>query len=223
MTAQAHPVAQRRLSGPGEFAWSVATILSKELRGRFRGRRAFVVLTVYLAILALIAYGAYTVEAPSARDAALGASDPDGIAAGASLANASASIGQAIFSMLSVFQLLLVAFIGIERRVRQPMLPLGLFRRPSFTGVQLAAFTMSGSLLAMFLYLTLYLQNYLGYAPLGLGKVDIAGLCDLLESSGNDLMIMAELDPSKGQPHTPLEAARINKETMQKLGYTFRS
>ena len=44
----------------------------------------------------------------------------------------------------------------------------------------------------------------------------------LLESSGNDLMIMAELDPSKGQPHTPLEAARINKETLQKLGYTFR-
>ena len=30
-------------------------------------------------------------------------------------------------------------------------------------------------------------EHYLGYAPLGLGKVDIAGLCDLLESSGNDL------------------------------------
>jgi inosose dehydratase len=37
--------------------------------------------------------------------------------------------------------------------------------------------------------------HYLGYAPLGRGKVDVAGLCDLLESSGNDLMIMAELDP----------------------------
>jgi ABC-type transport system involved in multi-copper enzyme maturation permease subunit len=112
MTAQGYPVAPRRMSGPGEFAWSVATILSKELRGRFRGRRAFVVLTIYLAILALIAYGAYTVEAPSARDAALGASGAEGIPGGASLANASASIGQAIFSMLSVFQLLLVAFIA---------------------------------------------------------------------------------------------------------------
>jgi inosose dehydratase len=66
-------------------------------------------------------------------------------------------------------------------------------------------------------------EHYLGYTPVGLGKVDIAGLCDLLESSGNDLMIMAELDPSKGQPHTPLEAARLNKETLQKLGYTFRT
>ena len=66
-------------------------------------------------------------------------------------------------------------------------------------------------------------EHYLGYTPLGMGKVDIPGLCDLLEGSGNDIMIMAELDPSKGQPHTPLEAARINKETLQKVGYTFRT
>jgi hypothetical protein len=54
-------------------------------------------------------------------------------------------------------------------------------------------------------------EHYLAYTPLGLGKVDVGGICDLLESSGNDLMIMAELDPSKGQPHTPLEAARIKR------------
>jgi inosose dehydratase len=63
--------------------------------------------------------------------------------------------------------------------------------------------------------------HYLGYTPLGLGKVDIRALCDLLESSGNDLMILAELDPSKGQPHTPREAARSNEATMRRLGYTF--
>ena len=64
---------------------------------------------------------------------------------------------------------------------------------------------------------------YEGYCPLGQGKVDIAGLCDLLDKSGNDLMIMAELDPTKGMPLAPLDAARINKETLQKLGYVFRS
>jgi inosose dehydratase len=64
--------------------------------------------------------------------------------------------------------------------------------------------------------------HYEGYCPLGQGKVDVAGLCDLLESSGNDLMIMAELDPSKGMPLAPFDAARINKETLQKLGYSFR-
>jgi EmrB/QacA subfamily drug resistance transporter len=83
--------------------------------------------------------------------------------------NAEGWSSRLIVSLLAGSTVLLVAFIGIERRVRQPMLPLGLFRRPSFTGVQVAAFTMSGSLLAMFLYLTLYLQNYLGYAPLAAG------------------------------------------------------
>jgi inosose dehydratase len=65
--------------------------------------------------------------------------------------------------------------------------------------------------------------HYLGYCPLGMGKVDIAGVAALLESSNNDLMLMCELDPSAGQPHTPRAAAQINKAAMAKLGYSFRS
>jgi inosose dehydratase len=65
--------------------------------------------------------------------------------------------------------------------------------------------------------------HYEGYCPLGTGKVDVAALCDLLDGSGNDLMIMAELDPSKGMPLAPLEAATINKQTLQKLGFAFRT
>jgi predicted MFS family arabinose efflux permease len=49
------------------------------------------------------------------------------------------------------------------------MLPLGLFRSRAFTGVQLAAFAVWASLFALFLYLTPYLQNYLGYSPLQAG------------------------------------------------------
>src|SRR5437764_533853 len=64
---------------------------------------------------------------------------------------------------------MLAAFAAIEQRVAEPMLPLGLFRRRAFTGVQLAAFAVSASLFALFLYLTLYLQNYLGYSPLQAG------------------------------------------------------
>jgi Na+/melibiose symporter-like transporter len=64
---------------------------------------------------------------------------------------------------------LLAAFVAIERRVREPMLPLSLFRRRAFTGVQLSAFAVSGSMFALFLYLTLYLQSYLGYSPIDAG------------------------------------------------------
>jgi hypothetical protein len=44
------------------------------------------------------------------------------------------------------------------------MLPLGLFKRPAFTGVQVAAFGVSASMFALFLYFTLYLQGYLGHS-----------------------------------------------------------
>jgi EmrB/QacA subfamily drug resistance transporter len=74
-----------------------------------------------------------------------------------------------IVSLFVGSAVLLVAFLAIEQRVREPMLPLALFRIPSFTGVQLAAFALSASLYAMFLYLTLYLQSYLGYSPFETG------------------------------------------------------
>jgi EmrB/QacA subfamily drug resistance transporter len=74
-----------------------------------------------------------------------------------------------ILALFAGSSVLLAGFVAIERRVAEPMLPLGLFRRRAFTGVQLAAFAISGSLFALFLYLTLYLQNYLGYSPLETG------------------------------------------------------
>lgn len=98
----------RRLPRLREFGASVSTILVKELRSRFRGRRAFVVITVYLTVLALIAYGVYSVVAPIARTQAQFGGGPFGTG----FANASATIGQALFALLSLFQLLLVAFIA---------------------------------------------------------------------------------------------------------------
>jgi EmrB/QacA subfamily drug resistance transporter len=74
-----------------------------------------------------------------------------------------------IVSLFVAAAVLLVAFVAIERRVAEPMLPLGLFRRRAFTGVQLAAFALSGSIFALFLYLTLYLQSYLGLSPFEAG------------------------------------------------------
>ena len=89
-----------------EFGASVATIMVKELRSRMRGRRAFIVLTVYLAILALITYGVYVIIAPNASMMAGGFGQFGG------QASASALIGQSIFTTLSIFQLILVCFIA---------------------------------------------------------------------------------------------------------------
>jgi ABC-2 type transport system permease protein len=107
MTALASPMRPRRRAALGEFLGSLSTMMVKELRSRFRGRRAFLVLTLYLAVLALIAYGAYAAVAPTARELA---QFGEGFAGGNP--NASAKVGQAIFALLSVIQLLLVCFIA---------------------------------------------------------------------------------------------------------------
>ncbi|MDX6488903.1 MAG: hypothetical protein QOK13_1518 [Gaiellaceae bacterium] len=64
---------------------------------------------------------------------------------------------------------LLVAFCTVELRQSEPMLDLRLFRNPAFAGAQITAFTLSAAAFSMFLYLTLYLQNVLGFTPLGAG------------------------------------------------------
>jgi len=74
-----------------------------------------------------------------------------------------------IVSLFAAAAVLLAAFLAIEARVREPMLPLGLFKRRAFTGVQLAAFAVSGSMFALFLYLTLFLQSFLGLSPVEAG------------------------------------------------------
>jgi EmrB/QacA subfamily drug resistance transporter len=74
-----------------------------------------------------------------------------------------------IVSLFAAAAVLMIAFITIELRAKEPMLPLGLFKRRAFTGVQLAAFAVSGSMFALFLYLTLYLQSFLGYSPIDAG------------------------------------------------------
>jgi predicted MFS family arabinose efflux permease len=68
-----------------------------------------------------------------------------------------------------------VAFVAIEARVAQPMLPLRLFRNPSFTGAQVGAIGISGSLFALWLYLTLYLQQVLGLSAIEAGLVFVPG------------------------------------------------
>jgi EmrB/QacA subfamily drug resistance transporter len=74
-----------------------------------------------------------------------------------------------IVAFLGLALVLLVAFIVVERLQSRPMLDLTLFRRPAFTGASIVAFAMSASFFSMFLYLTLYLQDVLGYDPLQAG------------------------------------------------------
>jgi EmrB/QacA subfamily drug resistance transporter len=64
---------------------------------------------------------------------------------------------------------LIVLFVIVERRQERPMLDLTLFQKPAFAGASIVAFAISSSMFSMFLYLTLYIQDVLGYTPLQAG------------------------------------------------------
>jgi EmrB/QacA subfamily drug resistance transporter len=80
-----------------------------------------------------------------------------------------------IVAMLGGSLVMLALFVLTESRVREPMLPLGLFRRGSFTGAQIAAFAISASMFAVYIYATLYLQGVLGLSAVEAGLVLLPG------------------------------------------------
>lgn len=60
-------------------------------------------------------------------------------------------------------------FIAVERASTAPMLPLELFRIPAFSGTALVAFAQSVAIYPLLFFLAIYLQDGLGYSPIGAG------------------------------------------------------
>jgi EmrB/QacA subfamily drug resistance transporter len=65
--------------------------------------------------------------------------------------------------------LLLLVFLAYESRTRDPMLPLGLFRRRNFSAGNIETFAMYAGLSILFFFLILFLQQIGGYSPLKSG------------------------------------------------------
>ncbi len=84
-------------------------------------------------------------------------------------ANANGWGSALIVSLLGGATTLLVVFLVSQCAQRHPMLDLSLFRKAAFGGASLAAIALSGSMFAMFLYLSLYMQTLLGLSPLQTG------------------------------------------------------
>ncbi len=59
----------------------------------------------------------------------------------------------------------LVAFVVLELRQRVPMLDLSLFRNPIFAGANAIMLLVALAMFGVFFYVSLYVQNVLGYSP----------------------------------------------------------
>ena len=66
-------------------------------------------------------------------------------------------------------------------------------------------------------------REYLGYCPLGQGKVEIPAILSMMEGRKTAGLVMVELDSPPPQPVPAIEAARIAKTYLKKQGVTFRA
>ena len=66
-------------------------------------------------------------------------------------------------------------FIGIESRVRSPLMPLGLFKLRNVAVSNVVGVLWAGAMFAWFFLSALYLQLVLGYSPLEVGLAFLPG------------------------------------------------
>jgi MFS family permease len=82
--------------------------------------------------------------------------------------NAGWGSGQTI-GLLAGAVALLGAFVAIERRSASPLVPFSIFRIRTLTGANVVGLLTGASLFSMFFFISLYMQNVLGYSAIKAG------------------------------------------------------
>jgi EmrB/QacA subfamily drug resistance transporter len=77
--------------------------------------------------------------------------------------------------LLAASAALLALFLGIEARVRSPLMPLGLFRLRNLAVANVVGILWAAAMFAWFFLSALYLQLVLGYSPLQVGLAFLPG------------------------------------------------
>jgi EmrB/QacA subfamily drug resistance transporter len=80
--------------------------------------------------------------------------------------------------LVAVAAVLLIAFVAIERNTKAPLVPFpGIFRIRSISGINVTALLIAMALFSMFFFISLYMQQVLGFDPLetGVAYLPLAG------------------------------------------------
>ncbi|HEX4751437.1 MAG TPA: DHA2 family efflux MFS transporter permease subunit [Solirubrobacterales bacterium] len=89
------------------------------------------------------------------------------------------TIGTIVASLL-----LLAAFVAIERRSRAPLVPFSIFRVRTVTGANVVGILVGASLFSMFYFISLYMQQVLGYSPIKAGLSYLPLAISIILSAG---------------------------------------
>jgi EmrB/QacA subfamily drug resistance transporter len=90
---------------------------------------------------------------------------------------------------------LLVSFLVIESRVRDPLLPLRMFRLPTLAGANVAGLLLGGSFFAFVFAGTLYMQEVLDYSALQTGLAWLAASVTSMALAGLSQWLVTRVGP----------------------------
>jgi EmrB/QacA subfamily drug resistance transporter len=86
--------------------------------------------------------------------------------------------------LLPVAVALLLAFVAIERRTKAPLVPLGIFRRRTLSASNAVGLLIGMSLFSMFFFISLYMQQVLGFDALEAGLAYLPLAVTIIISAG---------------------------------------
>lgn len=89
--------------------------------------------------------------------------------------------------------LLLAAFLLTERRSRNPLVPISIFRVRGIGAADVTMLVAAAGIVSMFFFLTLYMQNVLGYSPLQTGSAYLPFTVGVGVAAGVSSQLMAKI------------------------------
>jgi EmrB/QacA subfamily drug resistance transporter len=87
-------------------------------------------------------------------------------------------------SLLAVAAALIAAFVAIERRSAAPLVPFRIFRLQTLTGANVVGLLVGASLFSMFFFISLYMQQVLGYSAIKAGLSYLPLAVSIILSAG---------------------------------------
>jgi EmrB/QacA subfamily drug resistance transporter len=85
---------------------------------------------------------------------------------------------------LGTAAVLLVAFVVVERRTRNPLFPFAIFRIKGLAAADATQLIAFAGFLSVFFFLTLYMQNVLGYTPIQSGSAYLPVTAGIILAAG---------------------------------------
>jgi EmrB/QacA subfamily drug resistance transporter len=95
--------------------------------------------------------------------------------------------------LIALSALLLVAFVAIELRARKPLVPFSIFRIRTLTGANVVGLLVGASLFSMFFFISLYMQQVLGYSAIHAGLSYLPLALVIMASAGIASQLVTKL------------------------------